>query len=173
MTPSSFWILQIMAWSIAAADFFVYQDCDLSCQQNGLPCTIGEVNLNFFPCHCYDDEQNCLSVASDTVVCLRKFKSPVGGTAIFDDFKRHRDMTTTTEIPTSTSQPPSPTPTDRHVKIYLSLMIAFAAVSLISITLNGLLLYRSLPTALSYRRIENPRSPYQDTVEPIQDEPGE
>ena len=146
--------------------FFQYDNCGNECIEKAQPCTIFEVNKNYFPVQCVDNDIDCELEASSTEVCLRKGKDPIGGEAIWDDFDRHSRTTTTTSRPptTTTQRPDHGVPTE----IYKWYSIISLTATAIYITLKLTMLVAGKIRRRHYQTLsphDNPDIPYGRTVE--------
>lgn len=106
-------------------------------------------------------------MADDDTVCISPDGKATGGSAIFDDFRKHRQSTTTISPPSTT---PGPTPNEKVNRLYFALFVLCLIATIFSISLNAFLLKKLMPTRNNYEQIPNPETPYQDTVRDITEE---
>ena len=146
--------------------FFHYSDCDDSCKQSFESCTIMEISPDNFPYECLKDEIKCANLASDFEVCLRPNKSPLGGKSIWNDFQKHKVITTTTQEPfTTTEKPIKPEIDSRSV-----IMIILGISTVLSISLNLFLICkRKTRRQPQYETMTDSENPYRDTTEHLEE----
>lgn len=141
--------------------FFNFNDCDPECQHQKVCCSIIEITKNYFPCTCIQSEVTCRATADSDSACICPDGEVTGGSAIYDNFRRHQSTTTTTR------PAPKPLPKKEESKLLLALTFVFSITTVLCATLNVILLKRLRPTRSDYERIPNIDNPYQDTVEPL------
>ena len=160
-------LLSVMSCAAGSVGYFLYGDCDVSCQHANVSCTISEVSPYYFPCDCIENDNACLDLASDDVVCLRKDKEVSGGKNIWRDYQKHMSTTTTARPLTTTTRKP-----DHHAGINLTtltLSVVFGVSSFLSLSIHAVQLFQKRrSTNQSYERIRTPDNPYQDTIEEVQ-----
>lgn len=98
MTISVFMIVMVASMNVFDSNYFTYEDCDYSCVETNLSCTISETTTDFLKM-CIDNDALCEQRASSETVCLRKGLPPIGGEKIWPDYKHKYYPATATVAP--------------------------------------------------------------------------
>lgn len=137
-------------------DYFTYSDCDDTCKQKKLCCTITEVSSDYFPCMCSRDQEQCEALASEFTVCLQPDRPAIGGQTIWPDFKRHFAPT----------EPPPPSNQD-ECRNLIALVIFLSITNFIGYFYWIVQFIRRRKQNSSRERLLDEDDPYQETVEQI------
>lgn len=83
----SFLFLLLLECVSTEHDYFEYEDCGIACTIQQSSCTITEETPGKFITRCCNGE-DCVAQESNRVVCLRPGSAPLGGSDVWQDFKR-------------------------------------------------------------------------------------
>ena len=163
-------VLAALSCSVSVtAAFFTYDDCDDTCKEEFVSCTISEETKKFFLCHCIKSELACELQAIPVVVCLRPGVAPaLGGAKIWNDFEK-RNSSTTTSRP-SPAPPPSPVGKRIFWKVLLSSStLIIILIFLPFLTILSFMLRRKIQRR-QYSEIRDSDNPYQSTIESLNEQ---
>lgn len=159
--------------SASQEQYFTYDDCDLDCRIHNISCTITMINDNFFPCTCYEKPGSCLDLESEIMVCLRPNSPAVGGSAIWESFRAHRQPSTiapatTTHTPSTTQSPTAAPHSGRESKLFCYAFFSLLTMNIVSAALVMARRFtRKRQQHVSAERLISDDNPYQPTVQEL------
>ena len=146
----------IIGSSLAAHDYFEYDDCGDTCTYQKMCCTISENNGDFITTCC--NSEDCMARESDEVVCLRPGSAPTGGETLWPSFRQKVHPSTTTPAPEKPAE-------CEKWKVMLGIGWSLSGLSLIFLMVKFVV--KKMKSRQRYQQIVSEDHPYQPTVENI------